>query len=697
MPKVDELIADISNGELLLPEFQRGYVWTRDQVRVFVKSLYRAHPTGHLLLWHAYGPVKTRGGAGEGPGKSILLLDGQQRLTTLFALIKGVPPPFYEGEKLYFDIYFNLASEEFSYYNKSLMSGDPAWLGVHEFLYKGMNKFLDDLPRMEPAQRGLAEQSLSKLNNLDKLHSYFYQIDELKDEKLTLGEVVEIFNRVNSAGTELSRADLAMAHVCTFWPQARSEFRGFIAKMKSYGFGMDPALIVRATSAVAGGSVNFDSSFYTQLSAQKFQAAWPSVRASLEYLVNILRHDGFVDSMEDLPSPLVVVPVVIHLARNGATFRDARERDGFLRWIYLAQIWGRYTGQTDTKLRRDVLSLSDPDPTARLVEAIAADRGRILLEAKDLEGKGPPSGIYKFAYVLARSRGAKDWFTGQTLYQKAVGKSNSIHSHHIFPRAVLKKLGITERAVVNQLANRAFLTQKANLRIASQEPSKYLPTVEKKFPGALRQQEVPMDDELWKKENYDAFVERRRKLLAKAMNAHISKLGSAADDASQTVGVSALLEQAEGQQLEFKSTLRWDTKLDRTSKDVEDAVLKTVAAFLNSDGGNLLIGVQDDRAVSGLKMDYESSNSIRDRDGFERHLNGILRNAVGDATMAFITITFHAIEKNDICQVSVEPADHPVYLPREQGQAFFVRQGNATRALDPKETMSWIDHHWKEN
>src|SRR5579862_481813 len=262
MPKVDELITDISNGTLKLPEFQRGYIWTRDQVRTFVQSLYRGHPTGHLLVWHAVGPVRTRGTSTEAPGKTLLLLDGQQRLTSLFALIKGVPPPFYEGEHLFFNLYFNVVSEEFSYFSKSVMDGNPVWFSVHDFLKKGMNQFLDELPQLNPEQRDLAQKSLSKLNNLDKIHSYVYGVDDLKDERLTLGDVVEIFNRVNSKGTPLKRSDLAMAHICTFWPEARGELNTFNKKMGEMGFALELDLLVRATSAAAGGSVNFDAAFY---------------------------------------------------------------------------------------------------------------------------------------------------------------------------------------------------------------------------------------------------------------------------------------------------------------------------------------------------------------------------------------------------------------------------------------------------
>lgn len=695
MPTVDEVITDIAKGGLKLPEFQRGYVWKSDQVRTFVQSLYRGHPTGHLLIWHAYGAVKTRGGTSEQDGKTLLLLDGQQRLTTLYALIKGEPPPFYEGEELFFDLWFNVVDERFSYYNKGLMEGDPCWFSVHGFLAKGMNQFLEELPWLEPAQQDLAHKSLGKLNKLDKIHSYPYQVDDLKDEKLVLGDVVEIFNRVNSAGTPLSRADLAMAHICTFWPEARGVITSFVKDMGKHGFGLEPAYLVRATAAVAGGSVNFDAGFY-RLSTEAVQAAWPRVRASFEYLVNVLRHDAYIDSLADLTSPIVLIPMVVYLARNDASFVNAKERDAFLRWMYLANIWARYAGQTDTKLQRDVSKLSDPDPTASLIEHIVADRGRIQIEAADLDGKGSTSGFYKFEYVLARSQGAHDWFTGQTLYKKAVGKSNGLHSHHIFPRAVLRKAHVTERVLVNQVANRAFLTQKANLKIASQEPSKYLPVVEEKYPGALRQQHVPMHEELWHKEAYLDFMEQRRKLLARAMNRFLSKLGTAGEGATSTVGIEELLGSAESQNLEFKSSLRWDFEKGYTVKVLEQVVVKAAAGFLNSEGGDLVIGVDDSKVVLGLEGDYGSSQRIGDRDGFERHLNGLLRNAVGDATLAFVTANFHQVDGKEICQVSIEPSDHPVYVPGEdgQGQAFYLRQGNATRSLDPKQALDYVTSHW---
>ena len=98
---IQDLLNQIDRDEILLPEFQRGYVWKKAQVRDFVRSLYRKHPTGHLLVWRTYKPLLVRGGAAAGTGHSLMLLDGQQRLTTLYVLFRGEAPRFYDGEKLW--------------------------------------------------------------------------------------------------------------------------------------------------------------------------------------------------------------------------------------------------------------------------------------------------------------------------------------------------------------------------------------------------------------------------------------------------------------------------------------------------------------------------------------------------------------------------------------------------------------------
>ena len=174
---IDDLLSQISRGEILLPEFQRGYVWNRNQVRGLMQSLYRKHPTGHLLIWRTYKPSLVRGTEAARDGHSLLLLDGQQRLTTLYVLFKGEAPRFYEGESLFFDLYFNVQTEEFMFWQKLRMGNNPAWIGVHEFLREGLTTLLERLETLDVDRRTIIQQNLARLSSLDKVRDYTYTVD----------------------------------------------------------------------------------------------------------------------------------------------------------------------------------------------------------------------------------------------------------------------------------------------------------------------------------------------------------------------------------------------------------------------------------------------------------------------------------------------------------------------------------------
>jgi hypothetical protein len=699
MKTVQELIQEISRGDLQLPEFQRGYVWNSDKVRALIESLYRKRPTGHFLIWHAYKPIPARGSTQPSQTKQVLLLDGQQRLTSLYVLFKGTAPPFYEGEALSFNLFFNVQTQEFRFYQRSLMANNAAWRDVSKlFVNGGIYRVHEDLHKLPPEERSILEPHLSRLAQLDDIRNHRYQVDELTDEELSVNDVVEIFNRVNSAGTPLSRADLAMAHVCVKWPEARSELRTFSEAMRREGFGLEPELLIRAIAGAAGETVIFTSAF-NKISADKLKDTWPRVRSSFEYLVNILREHAWVASLDDLPSPLVMVPLIVHLARNGSQFHSAKERDRFVRWMFLANIWGRYAGQTDTRLQRDINRLAGDDPTSGLIAEILADRGRINIEARDLDGKGSQTALFKFAYIVTRSREAQDWFNGSPLYVKAVGRSNALESHHIFPRDVLKKAGFgVDRSAVNEVANRAFLTKKTNLTISNKYPAKYLPQVEKRYPGSLNAQCVPMDPDLWKVDAYEHFLHERRKLFAKVMNKFLDRLGHNADQLLGTsANIEALLEREEGEELEFKSSLRWDHDNSVINRELEKAIVKTVAGFLNARrGGILLIGVRNDRSIAGLAGDYEALRKPDrdDRDSFVQHLNHLLVNGVGEASASFVTATPTHVKGGDVCQVVVSPSNQPVWVTEGASSTFYLRINNQTQPVPIREVARYIESRW---
>ncbi len=696
---IQDLLSQIRRAEILLPEFQRGYVWNRDQVRGLVQSLYRKHPTGHLLIWKTYKPSPVRGAEARENGHSLLLLDGQQRLTSLHVLFEGEAPPFYEGESLFFDLYFNIQTEEFRFWQKSLMEKSPAWISVHEFLRQGLSVMLEGLDKVDKEQRELVQRNLGRLSRLDQIRDYTYTVDQVSGEEFTVEEVVDIFNRVNKAGTSLTKADLALAHVCSIWPEAREEMRNFQAAMSSHGFGVDFNFMVRCLAGVATGSVMLEGAFL-HVTAEELQAGWKQMQAAFEHLVNVLRHDAFVEDLGDLPTLSVLVPMTIYLARQGGAFPTDVIKRRFIRWMYLAGIWARYSGSTETKLQQDVALVAgrDLDPTPELEAAILRERGRVTLEASDLEVGGANTALAKFSYVLARAREARDWFTGIRLYDKAIGKKNGLESHHIFPRAVLKKSGFdgsADRKIINELGNRAFLTQKANRSISSARPDQYLSDVEDNQPGALRAQCVPMDRTLWAPENYLDFIAERRRQLAEAMNEFIAGWAPvAAADPTDESAVRERMRAGESDTLEFKETLRWDQRESKVNRALEKVAIKTLAGFLNSkNGGTLLIGVDDDGNAVGLGSDYGVLKK-KGRDGFELHLGQLVVRDLGESVAPFLTTTFHEIEGEDVCQITVEPCDHAVYVEDGASTILFLRTGNATRALPINEAVKFIQSRW---
>ena len=634
---IQNLLNEIGHGEILLPEFQRGYVWNRDQVRGLMQSLYRKHPTGHLLTWRTYKPSLVRGSQSPRDGHSLLLLDGQQRLTTLYVLFKGEAPLFYEGESLYFDLYFNMQTEEFRFFQKSRMENNPAWIGVHEFLSEGLTMMLEGIDQLDENRREIIQKNLARLSRLDAVRNYTYTVDQVSGEEFTVDQVVDIFNRVNSRGTPLTKADLALAHVCSIWPEARAELRVFSLRMEDVGFGIDLGFLVRCMAGVATGSIVLEGTFM-RTPAAELKGAWQKMQPAFEHLVGVLRHEAFVGNLSDLPTENVLVPATIFLARQGGRFPSDTIKRRFIRWLYLAGLWARYSGSTETKLQQDVALVagSDIDPTHDLETAILRERGRVALEEGDLDRARINSAVALLSHVVARSRDARDWFTGARIYDAAVGKSLGDERHYIFPSILLKNAGMQDPTRINAVANRALLGERPSLAHRRSLPADYLPKIDQRSPGALQAQSVPMDRELWKPERFLDFMTARRRLLAKAMNDFIeSWIPEIGPDDMDEHRVRHLIAGGENKRLEFKSSLRWDTVEKAVNKNLEGVVVKSLAGFLNTEGGALVIGVDDGGSAIGLAGDYGSLKG-RSRDAFELHLQNVVARDLGDGAVGFL-------------------------------------------------------------
>ena len=160
--------------------------------------------------------------------------------------------------------------------------------------------------------------------------------------------------------------------------------------------------------------------------------------------------------------------------------------------------------------------------------------------------------------------------------------------------------------------------------------------------------------------------------------------------------VSSLLASGENEHVEFKAAARWDNDRGSVNRDLESAVARTIAGFLNHTGGSLLIGVTDDGRIAGLDRDYATLHDP-DRDGFERFVMGLVRTRLGGHVCPLVHVTFHRAEGQDVCRVIVEPAAMPVYMTDHGRTHFMVRVGNSTRELDVREAMEHIGRRFAAN
>ena len=159
--------------------------------------------------------------------------------------------------------------------------------------------------------------------------------------------------------------------------------------------------------------------------------------------------------------------------------------------------------------------------------------------------------------------------------------------------------------------------------------------------------------------------------------------------------IREVIRQGEHEQLEFKTTLRWDVKRDQISKDLERGVMKTIAAFLNSTGGRLVIGVDDHHQVFGLESDI-ASLAKQNHDGFENHFNNLFVSMIGPEFRQYVKLSFHYINDKSVSLIQVDQAHRPAYLKTEKGEDFFIRTGNATTALKVSQVAPYISSQWRQ-
>ena len=699
--KISELMDGIRKLDLVLPEFQREYVWTREQAKQLIVSLYRGFPTGSLLFWKTDKPpeVKNTTIPPDKIGSTLVILDGQQRLTTLYLFTRNEIPPYYREEDIKNDprsLYFDLDSGVFQYYQPAMRS-NPTWIALTDCFTGSISPFAMAKQKVSDGQQldGLAERYYDNLTRLRNIMERTYPT-QIVPATANIDDAIDVFDLVNSQGTPLSKADLALAHITGKWPQARQVMKDKIGELEAKYFGFDLTFMVRCLTGVVKGGALFQTIHDTP--ADELQQGWALLTRILDYLVTLLSGYANIHSTEDLNTTNVLVPAVVYLARHDVKFGSDRTMRHFIHWMYAANTWARYTSQTDQRLDHDITIIQRSDsPWGELVDAIIDQRGRIEVKASDLEGRTTQHPLYRMTYVLAKSQGAIDWFNGIPL-DVPPGGSYAIHSHHIFPRSLLYSdnggydpENHLHKKIVNEIANRAFLTGPSNVSLGDMEPSRYLPDVARKYPGALEKQFMPTDPVLWELNRFEDFLAARRALIAQAFNERMTELVAELKPPKPQTLADMLT--GENAALEYKSSMRWDLRTQQVNKALEKGIAKTVAGFLNSEGGTLLIGVADDCTMLGIEYDLKTIGR-KDRDGYEQKLRQVLTDALGAEFSQYQHVSFAESRGATICIVRVESSPQPVYLTDKGDKEFYVRVGNTTRPLDMQAAHDYISMHW---
>jgi len=708
MTEVIKLLNQIENRELVLPEFQREFTWNKDQAKKLIASFLSDFPTGALLFWKTKEKIALKNMPNFVPdGRVEVILDGQQRLTCLYLLIKDDIPQYYskkdigEGNDIR-HLHYNLETGELEYYKKNKMKYNPRWVNVKDCYKIGKIDDYDIAEEICKKENVDFKPIFKKIkNNLTKLRNIKekdYKIIYVKDTS-NLREALTVFDRINSAGTPLTQADIALAHMCSRWPNTRRVFKEKIREIKQYGFEFNLTFLVRAINAVVNRRAE-----YKQLhdnTENELKEGFKKLEGILDYLVNILRDRAYIYGTDDLNTTNVLIPIIGYLSLYGPEFSSEYKMKKMFYWMYAALYQRRFSSSVDQKLEDDLSRINpsytpEVDPIDDLLVNLKEEQGDPEVTKSNLNSRGIGHPLYDMTNYIIRAKGGFDWSTGINLSQP-YGKKYSVECHHIFPQSVLEgngyeKTNLHHYNLIHEIANRVPLTKKSNMEIFNKEPSEYFAVLEEKYPGNLERFFIPMNEKLWEADNYEHFLEERRKLIADGINKFMKTLLEEKETNGNSEDIANLIQKNESETLEFKSSLRWNLHLEDWDKKLEEVVLKTISSFLNSLGGCLLIGVQDDGTVFGIEKDIELFGN---EDKYELHLSNIIENRIGNKFMPYIHIEFHDINENKICLVRVDKSPWPNYLKSDNREKYFVRLGNHSKELSIAEAQDYIREHWK--
>lgn len=597
--KVEQLVSAVATGTLALPDLQRPFVWKATKVRDLLDSMYRGYPVGALMFWNKTGDdsVSTIGTDAKTKSVTYQIVDGQQRITSLYCVMTGRPVYNDDYQAKVIRICFNPFSERFEVATP-LFDASSEWVSdiseVFSSALKSYNKFRE---RYEEANESLDEDTQSLLLNnfikLESLKKYVFQVVEL----LAVVEkpvVADIFVRINSEGVSLKSADFILTWLSVFWDEGREQIEDFARGSRmsaelatvftgkpitwtpqNHHLTVDSGQIVRVAVAVGQNRGKLPDA-YNALRGHdrktgladadkqarelaKLQSALPVVLNKLNWdeFLRTLTKAGFRSRKMITSANTVLYSYALWLiGRTRYNLAVDELRDLMARWFFMSQTTGRYTSSPETKIQQDLDRLADiPDGdgqgfkdvlSAVIDNTLTNDYWAIRLPDDLISSSQSASPAYQ-AYLAALNILEADLFALNDKMSHWLDPTSTtvkdVETHHLFPKEYLRgQLGVTDMKRINQIANFAPTDWATNILISDDPPSIYWSklTAERSYlTGDLltRQQFWHALPPGWQDMDYSTFLDARRALMATVIHAGYQRLSDATyqPDLSQAV------------------------------------------------------------------------------------------------------------------------------------------------------------------
>jgi len=559
-----KLIEDIDLGEIGLPDIQRPFVWPNTKVRDLFDSMYRGYPIGYLLFWENGLPGEHRviGTDRKQKAPRLLIVDGQQRLTSLYAVIKGKPVVGKDYRKKYIQIAFHPEEQKFEVANSAIRR-DPEWIPDISRLWDGsitrnrfVKTFLERLRQTRDVSDEEEDQIIEAIDRLYDLKNYTLVALELSST-VPEEQVAEVFVRINSKGTPLNQADFILTLMSVFWDHGRVELEEFCRQAKqppvdnrpspyNHFIQPDPDQLLRVGVALGFRRARLEY-VYSLLRGKDLQTGRFSVEQRDRQFAILRKAQAYTLDLQNWHEFFKVLMragyhgSAIISSQNAILYtyamwligkRDFRVdpvslRDVIARWFFMVSLTGRYTGSPESRMEQDLALLRGLTTAEQFVTTLDREIDAVLTEdywkitlpneLATSSARNPGLFAYYAALCLVDARVLFSKMKVAELLDPAIkAKKSALERHHLFPRRYLERIGITERRDINQVANYAMVEWSDNIAISDEPPSFYAPKFESRF---SREELKRMYfwhalPERWYEMDYYAFLEERRKRMA---------------------------------------------------------------------------------------------------------------------------------------------------------------------------------------